>query len=278
MVIQGGDSLEENFLLEGSSSDDASSNAAASDVESDVELTVKAAKSVNKSGAKRPATHDPAEAKKPKLNWREAATSSSGDSASQRAVIANALIAAAKYFPTATLPFIEEDLYDLCFIDCSQFVSEGNKSVRDMLDFVRTKSDALNATSDQPCRLNSLLIAGTSTRGMYLVKEVRELDASLSPIPLFFHGGGRKKEQARTHESVLKGNKASVAVCLPARLKSLSEDGLIDYSKIQLVVLDLKQNEKKLNLLSQKETLLDLLEVFGKFIIPNCSTIKIALL
>jgi hypothetical protein len=114
---------------------------------------------------------------------------------------------------------------------------------------------------------------------MYLVKELRDFDKSLSPLPLFFHGGGRKKEQANTHESVLKSTSCSVAVCLPSRLKAMASAGFLDFSKIGVILFDMKQNEKQMNVLSMKDTMKDCLEIIGEHVLKDLEvSTKLALI
>ena len=277
MVI-GGDSLEENFVLDGSYS------SSESETSFEAPLTTPKTLSEPQEDEEVPECEnervvEQQAAKKKKLNWRETASNKSGDAASQREILLTSRTAAAKFFPNFEVPFCGEDLNDLEFVDATEFMAKESKSVRDMLEFLKAQCHALSPERHADGRLRTLVIAGSATRGMYIVKELREMDAKLSPLPLFFHGGGRKKEQARTHESVLKGKKASVAVCLPSRLRSMADEELIDFSTIDLVVFDLKQNEKRLNVMSQKETMMDLLEILGKHIIPkHNSNMKIAMI
>jgi hypothetical protein len=155
--------------------------------------------------------------------------------------------------------------------------STETRSVRETLKFLRDTGDLLGEGSSEGLR--SVFVAGSATRAMYLVKELREFDSSTTPLPLFFHGGGRRKEQASTHESVLRSNKAKIAVCLPSRLLSISDAGLIDYNNVGLIVFDMKANEKKLNVLSQKDTLKEVMKLLISHVIPAANPrLKIALI
>lgn len=279
MVLAGGDDLEENFVLAGSSSD------SESEFESDPIITesrsVEVAERVARGGDDSHSEDDtPApQAKKQKLNWREAATSATGDIASQKRVLGTSLVAFAKYFPNSESIFTEEGIEKLGFVDCSEYCSQENKTVGYMFAFLNKMTNAIVAGSDDDKALRTVVVAGSATRAMYLIKELREMDSKLAPLPLFFHGGGRKKEQARTHESVLKGRKTSIVVCLPSRLKAVADSGLIDFSSVELVLFDLKQNEKKLNVFSQKDTMHDVLGVIGEHIMNrDCPQLKLALI
>ena len=279
MVLAGGDDLEENFVLAGSSSD------SESEFESDPIITesrsVEVAERVARGGDDSHSEDDtPApQAKKQKLNWREAATSATGDIASQKRVLGTSLVAFAKYFPNSESIVTEEGIEKLGFVDCSEYCSQENKTVGYMFAFLNKMTNAIVAGSDDDKALRTVVVAGSATRAMYLIKELREMDSKLAPLPLFFHGGGRKKEQARTHESVLKGRKTSIVVCLPSRLKAVADSGLIDFSSVELVLFDLKQNEKKLNVFSQKDTMHDVLGVIGEHIMNrDCPQLKLALI
>jgi hypothetical protein len=279
MVLAGGDDLEENFVLDGSSSE---SESLSERIESDLDDSVSDRPAEDEHRVDETPCDDEAavpQAKKQKLNWREAAMNTTGDETSQRSILKASLSAFGKYFPNSDLPFTEECVDKLTFVDCSEFCSQESKTVGDMFMFLKKVTTALDSTTGEKKKLRALVIAGSATRAMYLVKELREMDSKLAPLPLFFHGGGRKKEQARTHETVLASGKTSVAVCLPSRVKSVSDAGLVDFSSLELILFDLKQNEKKLNVLSQKDTLQEVLELVGTHIIRSeLPLLKLALI
>lgn len=277
----GGDSLDENFLI-------------GSDSESTVSLSHRNPKKVpsingdiSESGDFENSSVEDSESelddsplpatKKSKLNWREGAIDNDGSPESQRKILSNLLVAVGKYYPAHTTRIDVSDLERLKFIDCRDFVAETNRSVADMLSFLHDRNDLLGKR--QVDGIRTIIVCGSASRAMFLVKELRQYDSKLAPLPLFFHGGGRKKEQAKTHEAVIKGKKTSVVVALPSRLHAASQQGLIDFEDVELILIDLKQNEKKLNVLSQKETLVDVTEVLERFIIPRASNqLKLALI
>lgn len=281
IATMGGDSLDENFLI-GSDSETASSSSRASNPTRQSKRCVitdydpEISSSDEDEDIKRGEPTSPL-SKKAKLNWRESATINDGSPKAQKHILENLLVAAAKYFPSHDTNLRISDLDRLTFLDCEEFFQRPNKSVLDMLEFLKTETNLLRGHSGGD--LNTILVSGSASRAMYMVKELRSLDSGHVPLTLFFHGGGRKKEQSKTHESVLKGRKTSTLVALPSRLKAVAEQGLISFGNIELLVFDLKPNEKKLNVLSQKETLLDVLEILERFIIPNSSSaLKLALI
>lgn len=275
MALEGGDSLEENFIL---GDDDSQSeytdpsSASKSQDHSDSESSIDSQEPEEQLNLETPP------AKKAKLNWREWATLCLGSPESQASLIQSAITAFTTYFPNDASFSADSDLSSLCFLDCEEFAARSEKSVRDMLEFFRAKG--YFSSAEQSCKgLNTLIISGSATRAMYIVKELREFDSKLAPLPLFFHGGGRKKEQGSTHEAVLRGNKTSVAVCLPSRLKAALENNLIDFKSVTLVIFDLKTNEKKLNVLSQKDSLKDVLSIIIDYIAQRShEDMKIALI
>ena len=278
MVLGGGDSLEENFVID--SDDSASVSSDDSNINFEFDSTQVTEGIADSSEAENHAEPDkqPA-AKKPKLNWREGAVLNDGSIDSQSRLLNRAYEAFAHFFPKDDLIGEQGKLQDANFVDCREFSAQENKSVREMLRYLATRGFSAEPPAHGPKKLSTIFVTGSATRAMYLVKELREMDSKLAPLPLFFHGGGRKKEQALTHESVLRGNKTSVAVCLPSRLLSVCESGLIDFDRIDLVVFDLKTNEKKLNVLSQKETLRDVFQVLVKYALGQHRTnLKFALL
>ena len=273
MVIIGGDSLEENFVL-----DDGENSVITTDCEnSESDLADSLQVGIVRSNCSSDDTEneETTVAKKAKLNWREAAVASAGGMHSQKSILSAAMVAMSKYFPNADAVFSSSGVDELSFVDCSSFCASGNTSVRNLLEYVNDKVGCL--TEPTTPALRCLIIAGSGARAMYLVKELRDFDKALSPLPLFYHGGGRKKEQNRTHESVLSKSKSVVAVSLPSRLIDICQRDLIDFSKLDLILIDLKANEKGVNVLSQKDTMLDAITVIGKWVLPHARTVKIML-
>ena len=263
----GGDSLEENFLIGSSDSE------AFSDTENDSGDSVRSSRSNSASSDESldDGSMDERSEEKPvkklKLNWRETASDATGSPESQRNILERSLSAFERFFPNTQAPFKVCDLDSLKFIDCADFLENGTRAFGDLLSYLSNHSNGFSAKA--LTGLKTIIITGSATRAMFLVREVREMNKDLSPLPLFFHGGGRKKEQTRTHESVLRANKSSVVVTLPSRLKAVLEGSLIDLKTVTLILVDLKHNEKRLNVLSQKDTMLDLLQIIGSHIIPN---------
>lgn len=277
MVNIGGDSLEENFVFD----DDADSQTSeVSGYEHELSIVAQEGMLPRAASDSSNQQHDPEtetpSAKKVKLNWREAASSLSGDSESQRKVLRASLTAFQKYFPDQQPPFADDDLNGLSITDCSGFRAQEQKTVRDMLEFVECETHCFSVNAEK--KLACIIITGSATRAMYIVKELREFNSKLSPLPLFFHGGGRKKEQSRTHESVLKKGKAGVCVAMPSRLLDICQRGLIDFAALDVVFIDLKPDEKCVNVLSQKDTMRDVLEIFGKWVLPHADTLKLVML
>jgi hypothetical protein len=270
-MAEGGDSLEENFVLDSDSStsecSDSSFELSQSEIKNDSQEGDKPQDSSISTDDGTEFKHNPI-AKKPKLNWREGALRSLGDESSQLGLLGAAVTAFSRFFPNDALCQDGLEFSSLRFLDCSSFTAKSDRSVSDLLEFIR-KEGFLNICAEKSKPLEAIVITGSATRAMYIVKELRELDSALAPLPLFFHGGGKKKEQASSHAAILHGKKCSVAVCLPSRLKHAFEKGLIDCSQIKLVLIDLKANEKRLNVLSQKETLYDFLSLFKAHILPN---------
>ena len=275
MVIAGGDSLEENFILDG---DDSESNCSDSGSEASIPVSAQRESPNDDEEIDQTVDVETPQAKKQKLNWREGATKSLGSPDSQALLIKSATSAFCAYFPKDPSVSADSDISSLRFLDCEEFAKRDEKSVRDMLEFFRGRGFFF--TPDETRKgLNTIVISASATRAMYIVKEIREFDSKLAPLPLFFHGGGRKKEQGATHDAVLRGSKTSVAVCLPSRLKAAMENGLINFTGIDLVVFDLKPNEKRLNVLSQKESLKDVLSIVLDHLVPNShEKLRIALL
>jgi hypothetical protein len=272
VFVDGGDSLEENFVLESEASESDDSVSFSIETSSPEKPTTKQGKAVL---SKDEDGHVPA--KKPKLNWRQGASLSSGSVQSQLETLSMAIVAFGAYFPKDECPISAEDISKLCFLDCSEYTQRSEKSTSELFGYLRKKGHLQNEPSTKK-ELKTLIVSGSATRAMYLVKELREFDVSLAPLPLFFHGGGRKKEQGTGHDTTLRAQKTSVAVCLPSRLKSASERGIVDYSNIDLLLIDLKANEKRLNVLSQKDTLREFMEWFADFVIPKAGNgIRIAL-
>ena len=276
MVLGGGDSLEENFVL--ASDSDTSSN---SDSEEHSTLNTSEVHSLRRNLTDgEDISADEAsnqQTKKQKLNWRESSAVNDGTEKSQRSLLENAWIAFERFFPSELKDTPTFDAEKINFLDWASLQSTETRSLRDTLNYLRNTGHLLGEDSNEG--LNSIFVAGSATRAMYLVKELREFDSSTAPLPLFFHGGGRKKEQASTHESVLRANKAKIAVCLPSRLLSISDAGLIDFNKVGLIVFDMKANEKKLNVLSQKDTLKEVMKLLTTHVIPeDNSRLKIALI
>ena len=270
----GGDSLEENFVIDDgqSSSIDESENECI-----DTEKRELSKENISNDSSGGESQDEPeSKAKKMKLNMREAATSSDGTVTSQRSMLRTALNAFEKYFPNQECPLAAEGIDKFQLLDCSSHMSQSNKSVQDMLHFVNDETECLNIPTT--LYLRTLILTGSGTRAMYMVKELREMNKDLSPLPLFYHGGGRKKEQSKTHESVLTNSKSLVAVSLPSRLIDATKKGLANLTKLELVIIDLKANEKGLNVLSQKDTMMDVLKFLGEYILPNSHSIKLAML
>ena len=256
-IVDAGDSLEENFIL----NDDGSDTDTVSDVSDNCKNGTGSEDSV--SGEGQSAIEGNAfisqKSKKQKLNWREGASVVTGSVESQVHTLTAALEAFSTFFPNEPAVLTGDDFSSISFLDCSEFAERSEKSTSDLFNFLRIKG-FLNPSSGVSKILNTIIVSGSGTRAMYLVKELREFDSGLAPLPLFFHGGGRKKEQAVNHEATLRGLKTSVAVCLPSRLRYASARGLIDYSNVNLILFDLKTNEKRLNVLSQKDTLREVYE------------------
>ena len=276
MVLGGGDSLEENFVL--ASDSDTSSN---SDSEEHSTLNTSDVQSLRRNLTDgEDISADEAsnqQTKKQKLNWRESSAVNNGTEESQRSLLENAWIAFERFFPSELKDTPTLDAEKINFLDWASLQSTEPRSLRDTLSFLRDSGDLLGEESNEG--LNSIFVAGSATRAMYLVKELREFDSSTTPLPLFFHGGGRKKEQASTHKSVLRSNKAKIAVCLPSRLLSISDAGLIDFNKVGLILFDMKTNEKKVNVLSQKDTLKEVMKLLTTHVIPEANArLKIALI
>ena len=279
VIVDGGDSLEENFILDGetSESDSLSSDSAENDHDEHSDS------SVQEGTEPHSWLHDDESApaplvKRAKLNWREGAAISSGSVESQLEIISKTVVAFSAYFPKEECPVKADDLSRISFLDCTEYAHQSEKSTSDLFMFLR-KQGFLQAASGAQKDLETLILSGSATRAMYLVKELREFDSTFAPLPLFFHGGGRKKEQGSSHESILRGQKTSVAVSLPSRIKSVSDRGLVDYKNVDLIVVDLKTNEKRLNVLSQKDTLRDLMDWVAQYLVPNISdNLKVALI
>jgi hypothetical protein len=264
MVQKGGDDLEENFVFGDSGSERSDVSDAGSESEVCDEETAEDAESPSADNSDLPAP------KKQKLNWREAASASTGDSISQKAILTQSIVAAAKYFPNQPLPLSADQISELRITDLSQFKKGDDTSFKGLLTNLREHGTHLTAACEG---LNVIFVTGSASRAMYLVKELRDFDKTLSPLPMFFHGGGRKKEQAKTQEAVLRDKKAPVAVTLPSRLVSVCDSNVVDLHKVGLVVFDLKVNEKGVNVLSQKDTMLDSLRVIGEYIANGPNTI-----
>jgi hypothetical protein len=278
MILGGGDSLEENFVLD--SDDSASVSSEESNDKSEIRHSqVSADSGVSNGGTDDSESDRQPGAKKPKLNWREGALLNDGRLDSQSKLMTRAYEAFTRFFPADDLVTEQLNLCDINFVDCHEFTSQENKSVRDMLRFLDAHGAPFLRASSGPKKMRTLFVTGSATRAMYLVKELREIEPTIAPLPLFFHGGGRKKEQALTHESVLRGKKTSVSVCLPSRLLSVCESGLMDLNSVSLIVFDLRPNEKRLNVLSQKETLRDVFHFLLKYVARlDQSNLKFALL
>ena len=278
MVISGGDSLEENFVIGSDSESNADSQESlkhGDNTEFDLERGSDHS-SCASSNEDRLESDSIPKSKKVKLDWREGAISHDGSVDSQRHMLQNLLVAVEKYFPSHDTNLGKSAITRLGFADCRDLMATSTRSVSDTLRFLR--DNTTYPRSSPSTSLSTIIISGSASRAMFLIKELRSFDSKLTPLPLFYHGGGRKKEQSKTHESVLKGKKSTTVVALPSRLKSVCEQGLVDFEDLGLIVFDLKPNEKMLNVLSQKETLLDVLQILELFVLPNATEkLRIAL-
>lgn len=262
--MAGGDDLEENFVLD---TDYSSSDEAASETGSDSEACE--VQTPDPANSEVPDSSDESDGgqpktKKVKLNWREASSRCAGSVQDQVEILRLAGLAFEKFFPSSTMPFNIESVSAGQFLDLSEYGAGESRTAQALFECLRTQGYLQSATGGGSSSQLTLIVTSSATRGMYLTKELKEFDKELSPLPLFFHGGGRKKEQAQTHEAVIKNGKASVAVCLPSRLKAVMDAGILDIQKVNLVVFDLKQNEKKLNVLSMKDTMTDSLDIISR--------------
>ena len=276
--MAGGDDLEENYVLD---SEYSSSGDESIDSDSDRVITPELTPE-NSSPANSDSSEDGGDAqqsaKKVKLNWREVSSNSAGTQKDQLEIIRLARVAFEKFFPASTLPLDIESLSEDKFLDISEYANGETKNAQELFLSLRKCGFLECVTGRDSHGLRTVVVTSSATRGMYLVKELKELDKSLSPLPLFFHGGGRKREQAQTHESVISGGKASVAVCLPSRLRAVTDAGILDLQKVDLVVFDLKQNEKKLNVLSMKDTMADSLAIIGRCLSSDNGHTKLCLI
>jgi len=260
----GGDDLEENFVLDSDNSSTGEDSVDDTTLEPYVEAHTPDVSRLQDRDSLDESDEPQSQAKKVKLNWREASAKSAGSSEDQLEILRVARLAFEKFFPSSTLPFNVESLSANQFLDLSEYTSSDSKNTQDLFASLRSRGFLNSNTDGEFKSLRTLIVTSSATRGMYLVKELKSFDKSLSPLPLFFHGGGRKKEQSQTHETVIKGGRASVAVCLPSRLKAVTDAGLLDFGKVDIVVFDLKQNEKRLNVLSMKDTMSDCLDIIGR--------------
>jgi len=266
--MTGGDDLEENFVLDSEYSSSGEESVDGIPDAGAVTAQTPGNCSSGSSDSGDETDEAPPKSKKAKLNWREASSRCVGSLDDQMEIIRIAAVAFEKFFPSSTVPFDGDSVSADRFIDLSEYGTGESRSARALFECIRkhgylggASSGGSKEDSDGLC---TLIVTSSATRGMYLLKELKEFDKSLSPLPLFFHGGGRKKEQAQTHDTVIKSGKASVAVCLPSRLKAVVDSGILDLGKVHLVVFDLKQNEKMLNVLSMKDTMADSLEIIGR--------------
>ena len=261
----GGDDLDENFVLDSESS---GSEADSIDVPSrDCSDSKERNILPEDEGAEEPTKKSQPEAKKVKLNWREASSRSTGSPEDQLETMRVSRIAFEKFFPSVDVPICGDGLSVDRFVDLSEYCACESKNTQALFATLRDQGFLASPIGESPSGIRTLIVTSSATRGMFLIKELKEFDKSLSPLPLFFHGGGRKKEQSNTHESVIRGNKSSVAVCLPSRLRVVAETGVLNFENIDLVIFDLKPNEKRLNVLSMKDTMADCLTIIGQYIL-----------
>lgn len=265
LLMIGGDDLEENFIID----DDRHSSGSESESDNDLSPNPSVDESADDGDISPPLDRSDAEpvTKKVKLNWREISSRCSGSREDQLQTLRISRLAYEKFYPHSTAPLDVESLSTNRFVDLSSFAAQESKNAQALFECLRS-AGFLKAHVDENIKgLRTLIVTSSATRGMYLVKELKEFDKTLSPLPLFFHGGGRKKEQAETHDAVIKGRKSMVAVCLPSRLKAVAESAVIDFKQVDLVLFDLKSNEKQLNVLSMKDTMGDCLTIIGRFIL-----------
>ncbi len=262
MVYKGGDDLEENFALDSSNSDSGSDIYGVDGLVENADVTEKDDDDVDCEANIE--QHTPS-AKKQKLNWRESATAACTDVSSQRTLLFSCITAADKYFPNQT-PVLTRDIVDkLDFLDTSSLSEGGERCLDTLLGLLTDAQSYMPVQCREKKGLRVILLTASSSRAMYLVRELKSAK-KVAAVPLFFHGGGRKKEQSSSQVSMLKQEKSEVAIALPSRLVSLFDDGTLNISDVGLVVIDLKTNEKGVNVLSQKDTMLDSLRIIGEYI------------
>jgi hypothetical protein len=262
--MTGGDDLEENFVIDSDSSDSEESTVQSTTLAKTARAPLESSDDEEERDSASDSIPEP---KKVKLNWREVSSRSTGTREDQLETIRASRAAFEKYFPSMESPINGDSLSVQRFLDLSEYCAGESKGTQALFKCLRDREYLVGNRAGAPSGMRTLIVTSSTTRGMFLVKELKEFDKSLSPLPLFFHGGGRKKEQSHTHNSVIKGDKSAVAVCLPSRLRVVLETGIMDFDKIDLILFDLKQNEKKLNVLSQKDTMADSLTIIGRFVL-----------
>lgn len=129
-------------------------------------------------------------------------------------------------------------------------------------EFIQTQSNEIQLSLSELTSIGRLLIVTSSShRAMWIVQQLRELKVN-DVLPLFFHGGGRKREQEKAQIEKLESS--NVIVALPTRLKSVP----FNFKNIDILAIDMHINEKGLNMLSIKDTLVSFVDVLSNKIIP----------
>lgn len=112
----------------------------------------------------------------------------------------------------------------------------------------------------------SVIILCTSAERVFGILEELKKALKFKPLVLATHGGGRKADQLKRQASALaKG--AHLAIATPGRLLRLLDEGHLQASSLKCIAVDLCQDRKKRDVLSQPETRRDVLGLMRKHLV-----------
>ena len=192
---------------------------------------------------------------KKKRNWREAALAGPCEPEGQCELLRET------FNFKRTLPidedrFVEMGLVPSAFLQVSDSV---DREPSNLTKASKTLKDIFDSLPNQKSP-SVLLVCASASRVGAVGAEL----APYRPLSLQLHGTGRKKEQFNQMAKDIASGKGRLSVSVPARITKLADEGAFPLESIKVVVVDMKKDDKGINILSNNDTRASVCELIEK--------------
>jgi superfamily II DNA/RNA helicase len=121
-------------------------------------------------------------------------------------------------------------------------------------------------TKQVPKNVGILVLCSSAERAFGIISELKA--ASLKPIVLAAHGGGRKSDQVKRQAAAISKG-ARLAVATPGRFLRLLDEGHVAVDGLRYVAVDIAQDLKHRDLFTLAETRSDVISLTRRYLLTS---------